>query len=29
VPFSADAVTKLSVFFYDQMETHTPIDAQE
>jgi sporulation protein YlmC with PRC-barrel domain len=29
VPFSEDAVSKLGVFFYDQMETHTPMDAQE
>ena len=24
LPFSADAVSELGVFFYDQMETHTP-----
>ncbi len=29
LPFSADAVSKLGVFFYDQMETHTPPDTGE
>ena len=29
LPFSADAVSKLGVFFYDQMETHTPPEIQE
>jgi hypothetical protein len=29
LPFSADEVTELDVFFYDQMETHTPLDIQE
>jgi sporulation protein YlmC with PRC-barrel domain len=29
LPFSADAVSELDVFFYDQLETHTPMDAQE
>ena len=29
LPFSADAVSKLGVFFYDQMDTHTPLNIQE
>lgn len=29
LPFSADAVSELGVFFYDQMETHTPLDIEE
>jgi sporulation protein YlmC with PRC-barrel domain len=29
VPFNADAVSELGVFFSDQMETHTPMDIEE
>jgi hypothetical protein len=29
LPFSADAVSKLGVFFCDQLETHPPVHAQE